>query len=228
MALLGAVSLGAAPAPATAASASLMVVGRDDALLQPAKRVELRKRTARVSGRRCAVGARTPMSVLLGAKLKLRLRDYGACGSDPADASGLYVVAVNGQKERGRGGWVYKLGRKAPATGAADRTRRTRAGARVLWFWCEQSSSGSCQRTLEASPERRSAKAGEALRVTVRGYDDNGRGMRIEGATVKLGGSSAVTGADGVATVTVPAGGGALTAEKAGLVRSFPVPVSAP
>jgi hypothetical protein len=59
--------------------------------------------------------------------------------------------------------------------------------------------------------------------VTVRGYDENGKGIAIAGATVALGGMSAVTGPDGVATVIAPAAPGevALEATKLGLVRSF-------
>jgi hypothetical protein len=49
----------------------------------------------------------------------------------------------------------------------------------------------------------------------------------VAGALVRLGAAQAVTGADGVAVVTAPASPGALrlTAERAGLVRSFPVRV---
>ena len=55
------------------------------------------------------------------------------------------------------------------------------------------------------------------LAVTVRGYDDNGRGVPVAGATVRLGSATAVTDANGVAQVTAPAGGAArLTAEHDG------------
>jgi hypothetical protein len=103
-----------------------------------------------------------------------------------------------------------------------------RNGDRLLWFYCHMQASGGCQRTLEAVPDRTTAAPGEAVRVTVRGYDDQGRGVPIEGATVQLGGASATTGADGVATVTVPAAGRLrLTATKAGTVRAFPGEVRA-
>ena len=62
----------------------------------------------------------------------------------------------------------------------------------------------------------------------MRGYDDNGRGVPVAGALVRLGGAQALTGADGVATVTAPAGAGppcGVTAERDGMVRSFPVRV---
>ena len=65
---------------------------------------------------------------------------------------------------------------------------------------------------------------GGALRVTVSGYDDAGRGVRIAGATVRLGAGSAVTGTDGVATVAAPAAAGTaeLEAQAPGTVPSFP------
>jgi hypothetical protein len=59
--------------------------------------------------------------------------------------------------------------------------------------------------------------------VTIRGYDDSGRGAPVAGALVRLGAAQALTGADGVATVTAPAAGVLrVTAEHAGMVRSFP------
>jgi hypothetical protein len=73
-------------------------------------------------------------------------------------------------------------------------------------------------------PDRTSAAPGELLRVTVRGYDDFGKGVAVAGATVRLGSATALTGADGVAVLTVPAETGdlRLDAEKGGMVRAFP------
>ena len=97
----------------------------------------------------------------------------------------------------------------------------------MLWFWCVKDAADSCQRTLEVKPDARRVEPGAALRVTVRGYDENGDGERVEGALVRLGGSSALTGADGVATVTAPAAGVyRVRAEKPGMVVSFPVRVA--
>ena len=215
----------AAPAPAVAAKVDFMVVGKQRVLREPA-RVRLKERSVKVGGRKCRVGAKTPLSVLASTRLKLRIRDYGRCGKRPRDAVGLYVTTVAGERERGRGGWVYKIGRRTPSLGAADVSgRRLRDGDRVTWFWCEQDSSGGCQRTLEAVPDRTAALPGETLRVTVRGYDDQGKGVPVEGATVRLGSATAVTGADGVAALVV-AEGGSLEASKAGLVRAFPTEVS--
>lgn len=222
--LVAAVLALAAPASAAAAEVDLMVVGKQRVLREPAQ-VRLKERSVKVGGRKCRVGAKTPLSVLASTRLKLRIRDYGRCGKRPRDAVGLYVTTVAGERERGRGGWVYKIGRRTPSIGAADVSgRRLRDGDRVTWFWCEQDSSGGCQRTLEAIPDRTAALPGETLRVTVRGYDDQGKGVAVEGATVRLGSATAVTGADGVA-VLVMAEGGSLEASKPGLVRAFPTKV---
>jgi hypothetical protein len=216
-----------APAPASAATVELMVVGKERVLRAPAD-VRLKVRTVKVAGRRCRVGAATPLSVLVATRLRLGLRDYGRCGRKPRDAVGLYVTRVRDEREKGRGGWVYKIGRRAPSTGAADLTRKLEDGQRVTWFWCEQDDSGGCQRTLEARPERTAAAPGETLRVTVRGYDDRGRGIAVEGATVTLGSATAVSDATGVAALTVPAEPGEhrLEAARDGLVRAFPVEVT--
>lgn len=223
--LVAAVLVLAAPAPAVAAKVDLMVVGKQRVLREPA-RVRLKERSVKVGRRTCRVGAKTPLSVLASTRLKLRIRDYGRCGNRPRDAVGLYVTTVAGERERGRGGWVYKIGRRTPSLGAADVSgRRLRDGDHVTWFWCEQDSSGGCQRTLEAVPDRTAALPGETLRVTVRGYDDNGKGVPVEGVTVRLGSAIAVSGADGVAALVVTEGG-SLEASKAGLVRAFPTEVS--
>jgi hypothetical protein len=217
-----------APAAAEAARVEVMVVGKERVLRGPAE-VRLKVRTVKVAGRRCRVGAVTPLSVLVATRLRLGLRDYGRCGRRPRDAAGLYVTRVRGEREKGRGGWVYKVGRRAPSTGAADLDgTRLRDGRRVTWFWCEQDAAGGCQRTLEAKPERTAAAPGETLRVSVRGYDDHGRGVAVEGATVRLGSATAASGADGIAVLTVPAEPGEhmLHATRDGLVRAFPVEVT--
>jgi hypothetical protein len=218
----------AAPAGASAASVELLVVGKTRVLREAAP-VKLKARSVRVGGRRCAVGRATPLSVLAGTRLTLRLRDYGACGRSPADAGSLYVRRIGPDRAGGPRGWVYKIRGRAGTNGAADPSgpfgngKRLRGG-RLLWFWCEQSRSGGCQRTLEARPEASRVAPGAPLRVTVRGSDDNGRGVPVAGALVRLGGVSALTGADGVAVVTAPAGPGVVraVAEHAGMVRSFP------
>jgi hypothetical protein len=219
-----------AAAPAPAATVQAMVVGREG-VLRTVRPVTLERRTVHVRHRRCAVGARTPLSVLAGMRLRLRISDQGACGPKPRDAAGLYVFQVGSERAKGRAGWVYKVGRRAGTAGAADPAgpfgtgRGLRAGQRVLWFWCRLGASGGCQRTLEVAPQRAGAAPGDTLAVTVRGYDDAGAGVPVAGATVRLGSAKATTGADGAAVLTVPAASGRrlrLTAERDGMVRSFP------
>jgi hypothetical protein len=217
----------AAAAPAQAARVDALVVGPHGTLRGP-KAVSLKNRTVKVGHRRCAVGAKTPLSVLAALHLKLRIRDQGACGTNARDAGALYVARIGRFGEKGRSGWVYKVGNRAGTTGAADPSgpfgtgRRLHGGQRVLWFWCTLTASGGCQRTLDARPDRTTASPGEALRVTVRGYDDQGAGVPVAGATVRLGSATALTGADGVATLTVPASSGKLRATADGLVPAFP------
>jgi len=219
----------AAPAPAAAATVHVMVVGKDR-VLRGAKDVRLKKRTVKVGHRRCRVAAATPLSVLAATHLKLAFRDYGQCGKRPADASGLYVTSVAGEREKGHGGWVYKVGRKAGTTAAGDMSgpfgtgHRIHNGQRITWFWCELQQSGSCQRSLEIRPERSTVQPGEALRVTVRGFNDQGKGVLVSGASVRLGSATATTGAGGIATLQVPdtAGTLKLQAKRAGMVRAFP------
>jgi len=223
----------AAPAPAGAAKVDVMVVGKDRVLKSPAE-VRLKARTVKVGRRRCRIGAATPLAALAATRVKFTLRDYGRCGRRPRDASGLYVASVAGERARGGSGWVYKVGRRAGSTGAADLSgpfgtgRRVRGGQRITWFWCTLERSGSCQRTLEARPDRTTARPGETLTVTVRGYDDYGKGVPADGATVRLGSATAVTDAAGSATLTVPAETGdlALEAERDGMVRTFPQTVA--
>ena len=127
----------AVPASASAARVDVMVVGQERVLHAPSD-VRLKVRKVKVAGRRCRVGAATPLSVLVATRLRLGLRDYGRCGRRPRDAAGLYVTRVRDEREKGRGGWVYKVGRRTPSLGAADLTKRLRDGQRVTWFWCEQ------------------------------------------------------------------------------------------
>ena len=227
--IVAALAVAAPAAPASAARVQVLVVGKDRVLRGP-KHVTLKPRTVAVGHRRCRIGAATPLSALAATHLKLRLRDYGHCTKRPADASGLYVSAVAGVRERGNGGWVYKVGRRAGTTAAADLSgpfgtgRRIHAGQRITWFWCVLQRSGSCQRTLEVRPQHSPAQPGEALRVTVRGYNDQGKGVAVSGATVRLGSATATTGAGGIAVLRVPSTPGTLKlrATRAGMVQAFP------
>ena len=55
----------------------------------------------------------------------------------------------------------------------------------------------------------------------MRGYDDDGRGVALTGARVKLGAAAALTDANGTARFAVAPGTYRAFATKAGLVRSF-------
>lgn len=222
-----AATLLAVPAAAEAAPrVTTMVVGKEGTTAA-AKDVAAKRATVRVAGgRRCAVGAGTPLAALLARGVATQVRDLGSCSRRPADGGGLYVSAVGGEPARGQAGWVYKVGRRAGTAGAADPAgpfgtgRRLRDGQRLLWFWCR--AAGACQRTLEVSAPAL-ARSGAPLAVTVRGYDDQGRGVAVRGATVRLGRATATTGADGRAVLR-PSGSGRtrLTATRPGLVPAFP------
>lgn len=225
-----------ARAAAGAPLVDVFVAGRSRILTEPS-RVRASSFTARVAGKRCAVAAGTPLAALDAARRAggpgFTLRDFGSCSRRAVDAGGLYVTRVGPDVARARDGWVSRVGRRVGTAGAADPggpfgTGPLRAGSRVTWFWCRLDRSGGCQRALEVTPSARRVAPGAALRVLVRGFDNNGRGVRIAGARVTLGGQSAVSGADGFATVRAPATAGAqrLGATHAGLVPAFPLRVA--
>ena len=229
--LIAAVAAGvlAAPQAAPAATVTTMVAGKTH-VLRGAKPVRIvDERRVKVGGRRCTVSGATPLGVLAGAGLPLRIRDYGRCGRRAADAASLFVSGIGAERNRGQDGWVYKVDRTVSSAGAGDRSgRRLRGGDRLLWFYCRTQRKGGCQRTLEAVPDRTAAAPGEVVRVRVRGYDDQGRGVAVTGATVRLGPASAITDASGVAQIVVPESGRlAVTATRTGMVASFPGEVRA-
>jgi len=215
----------AALAPVATADAAprvkQLVAFRDGGAKQ--KSVRARAVRTRVGGRRCAVGAGTPLAALIRSRPgKLRLKDYGACSKRAADAAGLYVAAIAGERAHGPNGWVYKVGNRVATSGAGDPSGpfghgRLRAGARVTWFYCRMRS-GGCQRTLGV---RAKALGGGELRATVRAYDDRGRSKLVRGATVHAGGETAKTGAGGIATLELTPGRRAVWATQKGRVRSF-------
>lgn len=193
------------------------------------KTVRASRVLVRVEGRRCAAGDGTALAALVRSKPgRLRLRDFGSCSRSPRDGAALFVSAIGPDRSRGQNGWVYKVGRRSATAGAADPSGpfgrgRLRSRQRVTWFYCRLRG-GGCQRTLEV---RASAEQG-GLVATVRGYDDEGRGVAVEGATVSAGGASALTGPDGSARLALPAGAYRVVASKAGLVRSFSDRVEVP
>jgi hypothetical protein len=213
--------LAAVPAVPAEAKVRQMIVFRGGKAVT--KNVSTRGVKVKVHRRRCRVAGRTPLAALVRSKPgRIGLRDFGSCSSDPRDASQLFVRSIRRDKNRGRNGWAYKVGNKAGTTGAADTSgpfgngKRLRSGQRVLWFYCVLRSRG-CQRTLAI----RVTEQPGGLRVKVKGYDDPGKGVLVQGAKVRAGGASAVTGADGVATLALPSGSYRVYAAKKGLVRSF-------
>lgn len=213
----------AAPGAAAPSVAQLVVFKSGRAL---SGRVSSRGVRVRVGRRRCAVGSGTALAALVRARPgRIRLRDFASCSGRASDAGGLYVAAIGRERERGTGGWVYKVGRKAATAGAADPSGpfgsgRLRRGQRVTWFYCLRA--GDCQLTLEL---RARVEAGAAV-VTVRGYDDDGKGRPVAGATVAGGGASALTDAQGRARLAPKRGRHLLHAQKRGLIRSFDEPVA--
>jgi hypothetical protein len=187
------------------------------------KTVRANAATVAIGRRRCALASGTPLATLVRSRPgRLRLRDFGACSKRPADGGGLFVRAIRNDVNSGQRGWVYKVGRKAATAGAADPSGpfgagRLHSGQRVTWFYCVLTNR-SCQRTLDLAAV---AEGGGAVRVTVRAYDDNGKGIPAAGAIVRGGGGTAVAGADGVARLALAPGGVRLHATQPGAIRSF-------
>ncbi len=217
---LMAAALPVAAAPAKAAKVEQLVAFKSGTLVQKSVRASATR--VRVDGRRCAVGEGTALASLLRARPgKVGLADYGSCTARPRDGGGLYVRSIRSERARGLSGWVYKVGRRLATAGAADPSGpfgsgRLRTGQRITWFFC-RIRNASCQRTLVAEPR---PEAG-AVTVTVRGYDDDGKGLVVAGATVSVGGVQAETDARGRATLALGPGTYRVRAEKAGLVTSF-------
>jgi hypothetical protein len=203
-----------------------MVVFRDGHAL--AKRVSTAATTVTVRGHRCAVGERTPLAALVRSHPgPLRLRDFGACSSRARDAAGLLVIGIGPDRNRGQRGWVYKVGRRAATAGAGDMggpfgRGRLRAGRRITWFYCVRA--GDCQRTLAITTKPTTG----GIVATVRGYDDAGDGVGVEGAEVKAGSITGITGPDGRVQMALSPGTHRLVARKDGLVRSFTERVEVP
>jgi hypothetical protein len=188
--------------------------------------------TVKLGGKRCAVGAGTPLAALVAGKAgTLRFKDYGACGKRAADSGGLYVRAIRNDVARAEDGWVYKVANKAAPAGAADLSGPfghglLRSRQRVTWFWCDQQPGvEGCQRTLELKV---TSTAEHAASVRVRGYDNAGKGVDVEGATFVVDGQGVpvTSDASGNASLTLTPGPHSLVAIKPGLVRTFPVEVN--
>jgi hypothetical protein len=213
-ALAGAAGSWGQVAQAAAPRVEALVVGRDGWSVGPAA-----VSVPALSVGSCRLRDGLPIGVLraLGQPFKVE----GSCGA-------LYVAQVRDERERGAGGWVYKVGRRLPGRAASDAGGRLRSGQRVTWFWCRKV--GSCGRTLVTSAR----SSGGRMRVTVVGYDDFGRGKRIPGATVlvrRVGTTTRQTHrtrADGTVLVRVAPGARyRVDSRRAGTVRGFPTEVRA-
>jgi len=236
LALLG-LALGASPSVALAApSVQSMVVGAGGQILAGPRGVSTAATSVAVGRRRCAVAAGTPLAALANLRRlggpAFSVRDYGRCNSAPANSASLFVYALGGETNVGQDGWVYKVGGVIGATGAANTSgprgdgRLLSSGQQLVWFWCH-AQRGGCQRTLALSAAR-SVSRGGRLGVSVRGYDNEGRGVPVAGAIVRLGSDFASTNGSGRATLIAPGGRGsyALTASRRGLVPAFPETIS--
>ncbi len=218
---------------ARGARVQVMVVGRGG-VMSPARTLRAGAARVQVTGRRCAVPASTPLSALAralsGSNVRYHLRDFGRCSSRRASDSGqLFVDRIGDERNSGSDGWFYKINHRAGSTGAGDvdgpfGRGRLRSGDTVLWFYCVfDTAASSCQRSLGVSAKPRERRPGDALRVTVRAYDNDRRGSPVAGAAVALGGLSATSDGQGVARLTLASAGRQLLgATKAGLLPAFP------
>ena len=213
--------LPARPGAPRRGAAELMVVGRGGESLLGAARPRRGRSAVKVDGHRCRVAGRTPLAALARTPAGARgCEDFGACGSGRPTPSGLYVRGVEGQRERGADGWVYKIGNKAPSLGAGDRRGTLRRSARVLWFWCATGRTAASGRWRSAP--RADGRPGRAARAcaptTTTGRACPPRGRRCGSAR-----RAPSRTPSGVAAPARPRSRSASWRRKPGVVRSFPV-----
>jgi hypothetical protein len=235
---VGAAALAVAAAPASAATprVDVMVVGKSAVLQAPAT-VSARATKVKVGRRSCTVAAGTPLGALAAVRRAggppYHVRDFGSCSRRAADAGGLFVDRIGSERNAGSDGWVYKVGRKAGTTSAADPSgpfgtgRRLRTGQQVLWYWCTLGAGERCPPTLSIALDASRVAPGAPVRATVTAYDDDGHGTLAAGATIALGGATATAGPDGSAALAAPGAPGSydVTAAAPGNVAGFPATV---
>jgi hypothetical protein len=220
----GAPAAVAAPVAAATKGAPVidqLVVFRGGTVVESKPRAK--RTTAKIGRHGCGIAAATALAALVRSKPgPIGYHDYGDCSPRPVDSAGLFVKAIRGEVNRAQDGWVYKVGRKLATAGAADPagpfgSGRLRPGADVVWFYCRQFSTGSCQRSLEVETEFQDGR----VIATVHGYDDSGDGIEVAGATVHAGGRTATTDSSGRTSLTLKRGRHDVYASKKGTIRSF-------
>jgi hypothetical protein len=143
------------------------------------------------------------------------------CVTSP-DPATRRACSSTGSAATATAGWVYKVSNRQGTTAASDPSGpfgsgRLKRRTRVTWFYCVFEA-GGCQRTLGL----RVRDGGDGtVTVRVTAYDDEGRGSRLEGATVRSRAATATTDAKGVAMLSLSPGTHRLVAEKRGHIRSF-------
>jgi hypothetical protein len=213
-------------------SVSIMVVGAGNVILAQPEQISVAASAVSTSRGVCGIAAATPLAALVDLRRvggpPFSIRDYGHCTSSPRNSGQLFVYSLDGETNHGQNGWEYKVDNRSGTTGAGDTSgpqgngRLLANGATVLWFWC-QSFGGGCQRTLEVRAPASVSRAA-AMSVEVVGYDNDGHAKPMPGARVSIGGSSAVTGGSGRATLRAPTKSGVVgvRASRPGSVPSFP------
>ncbi len=232
----GAQVVDASGAPTSGRAIDVMVVGAGNVILVSPTTMNIPQTTVRTAHGACGVAEATPLGALLVLNrtrgLSFALRDYGHCTGSPSSSGQLFVSSLDGETNHGQNGWEYKVNGRSGTTGAADPSgpfgtgSRIASGSKILWFWCE-SFGGGCQRTLEVGVPA-SVSRGASFTVRVTGYDNNGNGKPMSGATVTVPGSSAVTGGLGTAILRAPSRGGLVSvrASRPGSVPAFPAAVT--
>jgi hypothetical protein len=210
-----------APAPASAAKTPRVltqVVGQTE-LVAGWRITTPSAFSLRVRGRTCRIPAAAPLAALEQVRRQTG-PEYAVTGTCAKPS----VRSIGDEKGTGRSPWVYKVGRKL---GSDPAGQRLKAGDEVLWFRCARTSRG-CRRTLEVTPAEPRPKVDTRFTVTVRGYDDKGRGTPVKGATVALNGQEVRTDAKGRARLMGPFPKGVypLFATAPGMADAFPARVT--
>lgn len=123
--------------------------------------------------------------------------------------------------------WTLWVNDKSSQTGICD--TELQAQDNVLFFICQSDPvTFNCSNTPLGVQAPASTQTGSSFTVRVVQFDGNGGSTPVSGATVSGASASAVTGADGRATVRLDSSGtAALYATKPGATKSAPAPVCA-